>query len=161
MRLNKGMKQRMKQMLGFTLTELMVVVAIVGIIAGIAAPSFAAMIRENTARAQVNELLALAHYARSEAIKRQSTVSLVVTTPSAGGWKGEVTVGTVLLKEMDKTATGTKVSAVNLGFDLRGRRTAGSANCLSVAYSGYQRQLQIGVGGTLKVVGGSCTVASA
>lgn len=151
----------MRKILGFTLTELMVIVAIVAIIAAIAAPSFATMIRENTARAQVNELLALAHYARSEAIKRQSTVSLVITTPSAGGWKGEVKVGTLILKEMDKSTSTTKVSAVNLGFDMRGRRTAGSANCLNVAYSGYKRQLQIGAGGSLKVVSGSCMVASA
>lgn len=146
----------LKKVLGFTLTELMVVVAIVAIIAGIAAPSFAAMIRENTARTQANELLALTHYARSEAIKRQSNITIAVTSMGASGWKAQIKSGTELLKEMDKSTSIVSVSAVNLGFDMRGRRTS-TDNCVSINYSSYTRQLQVGLGGNLKVISGSCS----
>ncbi|MGL4473676.1 MAG: GspH/FimT family pseudopilin [Shewanella sp.] len=139
---------------GFTLVELMVTVAIIGILAAIGAPSFADMIRDNTARSQANQLLATMHYARSEAIKRQATVE--VTISGVKGWKAEVKTGTTVLKEIDNSTTGTSVSAAKLGFDLRGRRSAGSPNCIDITYGGYQRQLQAGSGGTLKLVSGSC-----
>lgn len=149
-----------KKILGFTLTELMVVVAIVAIIAGIAAPSFASMIRENTARTQANELLALTNYARSEAIKRQSNIKVAITSLGSSGWKAQILSGTELLKEMDKSSSVVSVSAVNLGFDMRGRRATGTDNCVSVSYSSYTRQLLVGLGGNLKVVSGSCPEAS-
>ncbi|WP_297892470.1 GspH/FimT family pseudopilin [Shewanella sp.] len=149
-----------KKILGFTLTELMVVVAIVAIIAGIAAPSFASMIRENTARTQANELLALTNYARSEAIKRQSNINVAITSLGSSGWKAQILSGTELLKEMDKSSSVVSVSAVNLGFDMRGRRATGTDSCVSVSYSSYTRQLQVGLGGNLKVVSGSCPEAS-
>lgn len=149
-----------KKILGFTLTELMVVVAIVAIIAGIAAPSFASMIRENTARTQVNELLALTNYARSEAIKRQSNIQVAITSLGASGWKAQILSGTELLKEMDKSGSVVSVSAVNLGFDMRGRRATGTDNCVSVSYSSYTKQLQVGLGGSLKVTSGSCPESS-
>ncbi|MCH1929737.1 GspH/FimT family pseudopilin [Shewanella sp. A25] len=149
-----------KKIRGFTLTELMVVVAIVAIIAGIAAPSFAAMIRENTARTQANELLALANFARSEAIKRQSNIKVAITSSGASGWKAQVlsesASGTELVKEMDKSSSVVSVSAADLAFDMRGRRT-GTNNCVSVSYSSYTKQLQVGLGGNLKVINGSCS----
>lgn len=144
-----------KKIQGFTITELMVVVAIVAIIAGIAAPSFASMIRENTARTQANELLALTNYARSEAIKRQSNTQITITSLGSSGWKVQVLSGTELLKEMDKSSSVVSVSTANLGFDMRGRRV-GTDNCVSVSYSSYSKQLQIGLGGNLKVISGSC-----
>ncbi|MFT6951382.1 MAG: type IV fimbrial biogenesis protein FimT [Paraglaciecola sp.] len=151
-------KQNRPVQFGFTLVELMVTVTIVGIIAAIAAPSFVDMIRGNTARSQANQLLATMHYARSEAIKRQATVE--VTISGVKGWKAEVKTGTTLLKVIDNTNTGTTVSAVKLGFDLRGRRSLGSPNCINITYGDYKRQLQAGIGGTLKVVTGSCQVVA-
>lgn len=146
-----------KKILGFTLTEFMVVVALVAIIAGIAAPSFASMIRENSARTQANELFALASYARTEAIKRQSDIRVAITSTEASGWKVQILSGTELLKEMDKSSSNVSVSAANLGFDIRGRRATGTDNCVSVSYRSYTKQLQIGLGGNLKVISGSCT----
>lgn len=151
-------KQNKANQCGFTLVELMVGVAIMGVMATIAAPSFVEMIRGNTARSQANQLLAMMHYARSEAIKRQATVE--VTISGVKGWKAEVKTDTELLKVIDNTTTGTTVSAVKLGFDLRGRRSAGSASCINITYGDYKRQLQAGIGGTLKVVTGSCQLVS-
>ncbi|HEY0845913.1 MAG TPA: GspH/FimT family pseudopilin [Noviherbaspirillum sp.] len=68
---------------GFTLTELMVAVAVVGILAAFAAPSFSDMIaRQRTRTAATDLYLALAK-ARSEAIKRNTSVTL---SPKGGNW---------------------------------------------------------------------------
>jgi type IV fimbrial biogenesis protein FimT len=61
---------------GFTLIELMVVVALVAIGTMIAVPSFTSMIRRNQAAAETNQLVSVLNLARSEAIKRGVSVSI-------------------------------------------------------------------------------------
>ncbi|MCB1644147.1 MAG: GspH/FimT family pseudopilin [Pseudomonadales bacterium] len=61
---------------GMTLIELMVGLVIIGIGMTIAVPSFNGMIARNQIAAQVNEMLTALNYARSEASKAGSTVSL-------------------------------------------------------------------------------------
>ena len=60
----------MKKFHGFTLLELMVVLAIVAILATLAAPSFMRMIQSNTMSSNVNTFLADIGYARSESTRR-------------------------------------------------------------------------------------------
>jgi type IV fimbrial biogenesis protein FimT len=55
---------------GFTLLELMIVVAIVAILTTLAAPSFKNLIQSNTMSSAVNTFLADMRFARSEAIRR-------------------------------------------------------------------------------------------
>lgn len=55
---------------GFTLIELMVVIAIVAVLTTLAAPSFKQMIQSNTISAAVNGLLSDMRFARSEGIRR-------------------------------------------------------------------------------------------
>ncbi|QLI80760.1 GspH/FimT family pseudopilin [Chitinibacter fontanus] len=61
---------------GFTLIEMMVVVALLGIIAGIAAPSLTMFAKNSALSGSSEELLNVFSYAKTEAIKRGSSISI-------------------------------------------------------------------------------------
>lgn len=75
---------------GFTLVELMVTVAVLAILLGVAAPSFTSMTRRNRLTAAANELVATLQLAKMEAIRRNSRVVLCPSTDgsacSGGDW---------------------------------------------------------------------------
>jgi len=62
--------------LGFTLVELMVTVAIIGIVTSLGVPNFLEMMRQNSATSLANELASSLNLARSEAIKRGTQVTV-------------------------------------------------------------------------------------
>jgi type IV fimbrial biogenesis protein FimT len=77
---------------GFTLVELLAVVAIIGILAGVAAPSMTRLVKSVQLTSATNDLLASFLMARSEAAKRNSRVVLCkssdgVACARAGGWE--------------------------------------------------------------------------
>jgi type IV fimbrial biogenesis protein FimT len=61
---------------GFTLLEVLVVMALAGILVSIAIPDFVAFMQNNTRTATVNDLLASMHVARSESITRNGRVMI-------------------------------------------------------------------------------------
>lgn len=71
-----------KQLLGFSLIELMVALVIIAILAAIALPSFTEMISNNRILSQAQDMTNGFKLARSEAIKRGTAVSIC---PSANG----------------------------------------------------------------------------
>ena len=106
---------------GFTTTELMVVVAIVAVLTAIAAPNMRSLIQTQRVRTASFDLNAGITIARSEAIKRNSSVTM---TPGAGGWIDGWTVtdtaGNVVAKQ-DKFDQVTIDGPATLGFNGMGR----------------------------------------
>jgi len=64
--------------LGFTLTELMITVAIIGIVASLAVPSFQDMIERNRLKEAVESLKSDLMFARAEAIKRSTNINVSI-----------------------------------------------------------------------------------
>lgn len=71
---------------GFTLLEAMIVVAIVGILAAIAVPSFQGMIERDRLKLVVESLKSDMQFARTEAIKQSNDIIVSRTTGDAGAW---------------------------------------------------------------------------
>ncbi|MBX2883502.1 MAG: GspH/FimT family pseudopilin [Granulosicoccus sp.] len=99
------MNPNIRQM-GFTLTEMMMTVVILGVLMGVAAPSMRAVAQNSRITATHNELTGALQLARSEAVKRRTNVSICAraTDTSCGedwrnGWlvftDGGATPGTV------------------------------------------------------------------
>lgn len=84
-----------RRMLGFTLMELLVVLAIMGIGLLMAVPSYQGMVAYNRLDGQARELQSAFNYARSEAIRLNTPVVLcqsldgtICSSPTGGKWQG-------------------------------------------------------------------------
>ncbi len=69
--------------LGFTLIELMVTIAILGILMSIGIPSFKSFLDRNRIAGEMNSFVSDVQFARSEAIKRGQAVSVCVSSDGA------------------------------------------------------------------------------
>ncbi|OED36350.1 type II secretion system protein GspH [Chromatiales bacterium (ex Bugula neritina AB1)] len=74
---------------GVTLVELLMVVVIVGIMAGVAAPGFGSFMAERSVTAETRRLIGALKLARSEARARGGVVTLARTS---AGWDGEIRI---------------------------------------------------------------------
>lgn len=74
---------------GFTVIELMVVLAILAIVAAISAPSFTPIIARQRIKSAASSIQATLNLARAEALKRNANVTMapVMGTDWASGWK--------------------------------------------------------------------------
>jgi len=70
---------------GFTLPEVMAVVAIIAILAGMAAPAMGGLVAGQRARAATSDVYTALVQARSEAVKRNAEVTLLPAT--SGHWE--------------------------------------------------------------------------
>ncbi len=80
------MGMKIKRIFGFTLLEVMIVIAIIGIIAAMAVPSYQDMIERNRLKQAVEGLKSDLQFARTEAIKRSQNVVVSRSPGNAGGW---------------------------------------------------------------------------
>jgi type IV fimbrial biogenesis protein FimT len=71
---------------GFTLVELMITIAIAAIFASLAAPGFRQLIASQRIRTASFDFVSALGYARSEAVKRNTTVTLRAGASADGAW---------------------------------------------------------------------------
>lgn len=111
---------------GFTLTEMLMTVAVLGILMSVAAPSMRAVAQNSRVTAAHNELTGALQLARSEAVKRRENISVCArsTNNSCGNdWKngwlvftdsgatpGSVDAGEIVLAIVQPMAPGVRVS---------------------------------------------------
>ncbi|KUM43695.1 GspH/FimT family pseudopilin [Pseudomonas sp. EpS/L25] len=86
---------RSKHLSGFTLIEVLVVVALLGIVTALAAPGFASLVQNNRIQAAAGELQRALYYARSEAMSRGVNVIVTTDPEDANGWTGALKISTV------------------------------------------------------------------
>lgn len=79
---------------GFTLIEVLVVIALLGIVTALAAPGFASLIQSNRVQAAAGELQRALYYARSEAMSRGVNVIVTTDPEDANGWTGALKITT-------------------------------------------------------------------
>ena len=107
---------------GFSIIELMTVLAIAAIFIVVAIPSFQSTIRSNRVSSQSNEMMTSFTLARSEAIRRNGRVSIcaqdpTTSTPTCGtDWAG----GTVVFADADGDGTMDTGETVIRFFDAPG-----------------------------------------
>lgn len=119
---------------GFTLVELLVVLAVGAILLAIAIPSYAFLVNSSRLAAVTNDLVTALHLARSEAIKRGMRVTVcktsnaMVGTPVCdtaaswqqgwlvfvdGGTKGVIDSGDTLLRVQDSLSAAVTITTSN------------------------------------------------
>lgn len=149
---------------GVTLVEALVVLSIMTILLSVAMPSFSEFTRDQRIRAAGFDLVSDLLFARSEAIKRSSTVSIVgAGNEWTDGWTvrvdGGLHAGTVV---QQRGALGVKVGvsgASVLSFDRNGRLAGGGARIALVdKVTGTQRRcIVIDLSGMPQSIAGACS----
>jgi type IV fimbrial biogenesis protein FimT len=153
----------MKASLGFSLIELMTALTVLAILATVALPSYQSFVVTQRVRGASYDLMTSLVFARSEAIKRNASVSM---TQAAGGWAQGWTVSAGALTLRTQDPYGGSVSITNsasvttITYSNDGRLN-GLASDFAIAAAGGSAQVQtrclsIKLGGMPSSKIGSC-----
>lgn len=171
---------------GFTLIELMVTLAVVGVLIALAAPSFSSLLASNRASSISTELAGAMMFARAEAVKRgvrvtickssdtdQATPTCSTSATWGDGWLVFTDTGTigavdgtdVRLKVAQPAIRNGSIASSNanfanfLSFDTRGNLVSSSgavSTSMVICYVHSQRTIEVGATGRIHTVAGSC-----
>lgn len=163
-----------RQNTGFSLIELMVVIAIVAVLLTLGLPSFQGSLRSNRIATTSNELLASLALARSEAVRGTRGGGVCSSTDGAscgGNWNngwlvwtetdgnGVLGAGETVVRYIQSKPKLTLAGSANaIAFDSRGR-AIGGAQSIQLSPEGATtpiRCLQIGITGQTRVDPGAC-----
>lgn len=152
-----------KQVFGFTLIELMVVIAIAGIFMSVALPDFSKMVESYRLKEAVESLKSDLMFARTEAIKQSRDVAFSRTYGNAGSWCYGLNVDTSCTCTTAgscaiKTVSGSNFSSMinmesaatsNSTFDFR-RGTIG-ANGVTFSTTNFSSRVVFSDGGRVRI----------
>lgn len=162
---------RQEKQRGFTLIELMVTIVVLAVLLGIAIPSFTESTLGSRLRSEANDLAAGALLARSEAIKRNETVTLCASSDGAtctgtwaSGWIVRSVGGTVLMAH-GAAPSGFLVSSSETSIDFQPSGVGAVSTTLTVcratpSVGGQERVVSISATGRAsvsKTATGSCS----
>lgn len=153
---------------GFSLIELMIAIAILGVLVSLAAPSFSQMLRLQKVKALAYDLQDDIAFARSEAIKRNGVVTLTPKDTAASkdwakGWDITTTTpAAATLKSQDAISGGVTGSGVNtLAFGSAGRPTVTTPITVGIQHadipSSDYRCITVDFSGRTSTKTGSCS----
>ncbi len=120
----------MKRSGGFTLIELITAVAVLAILGTIALPNYRAFVQTQKVRQVSFDLMSSLLFTRSEAIKRNATVTM---TQATGGWANgwSIAVGGVSIRSQDAYPGGIGIansgSLTAISYSNDGRVSGGSS----------------------------------
>lgn len=144
---------------GFSLVELMVVISVLAILMSIAVPSFQELIASQRVRAAASALYDSLLLARSEAIKRNSTVTLTANSSNlANGWNVLLADGATSIRAQEAfTGLSFSESSPALAYSSLGRLVGGSDIGVTISGTGTAKQwtVRAGASGRVCVVEGS------
>lgn len=109
---------------GFSLVELIVVMAIIGITLGVGAPSFQTIIATSNLTTSTNDLVSALQLARSEAIKSNYLVIVSKNTTWSDGWFVFADKNQNSSQDADTEPTLRTFDALSSGFTVRTTTTA-------------------------------------
>lgn len=123
-----GFTSRASDQLGFTILELIMVVAILVILASVALPSMRDFIRASNVRSASSDFYTSLVLARSEAIKRRSTIEVApIGTGWISGWIVSTSGGATLQRadQLSPDVTSLPSSPGKIVFGANGRVSSG------------------------------------
>jgi type IV fimbrial biogenesis protein FimT len=91
---------------GFSLIELIVTLSIAGILLAVAVPNFIVFVQNNRLAGQANDLVTMLNYSRSEAVRRNQTITVCSSTTGTS-CAGSTTWDTGLIVFVDSNSNGT------------------------------------------------------
>lgn len=152
---------------GFTLVEMMVVLAIVAVSATLAAPAFSQMIANYRVRGAADGILGALSFARTEALRRNTPVAFALA-PGGSGWAvSQLSTGTTLQSRSPNDVPGLSVTsstaATSVTFLANGLIQSGSQlNRLTVASSvgANTRRIDVFGGGLIRMCDPAITAAA-
>ncbi len=139
-------------MRGFTVIELVVTLSVLVLVSTLAAPMYGSILASNQTRSTAYSLVSALSFARSEAVKRNATVSV---TPVGAGWQEGWEVesgGNILSKREPAPSLVLSGPLAGVSYQPNGRLTTPGVVLFTVsAATGYTRCVVIDPGGRAKL----------